>query len=150
MTTWNYRIVRHHQPEEWFGLHEVYYDPAGRPTSLTADPVKFVCDGDEGPQGIARSLEMALADAKGRPVLDENDVGNHITVWHEHIFSPLVDEDVSDIEGRFDAIEDHRGEIFVLDIGADRLVARCTSREEAVRVAQSAAAVWRPEEDSDA
>jgi hypothetical protein len=74
VTTWNYRIVRHHQPSEWFGLHEVFYDEAGCPTSMTANPVDFVCDGDEGSAGIIGSLEMALADAKGRPVLDEGDV----------------------------------------------------------------------------
>lgn len=74
MSTWNYRIVRHHQPSEWLGLHEVFYDDAGLPSSMTADPIDFVCDGEEGPEGIVRALEMALADAKGRPVLDENDI----------------------------------------------------------------------------
>lgn len=72
--TWNYRIVRHHEPSEWYGLHEVYYDDDGKPTSMTADPVDFVCDGDEGSEGLVRSLEMALADAKRRPVLDERDI----------------------------------------------------------------------------
>lgn len=145
--TWNYRIVRHHEPEEWYALHEVFYDAAGRPTMMTADPIDFACGGDEGPEGITRSLEMALADAKGRPVLDEGDVGNHTAVWHEHVFSPLADQEAGHGDGRFDAIGDPAGEIFVLDIGADRLVARCASREEAVRVARSAAAAWRPEEE---
>ena len=70
--TWNYRIVRHHQPAEWYGLHEVFYDDAGHPTEMTAEPINFVCDGDEGTEGIVKALEMALADARGQPVLDEN------------------------------------------------------------------------------
>jgi hypothetical protein len=73
MTTWNYRIIRHHEPEVWFGLHEVYYDDQGRPESYTADPISFVCDGDEGPEGITKSLRLALSDAEQRPLLDESE-----------------------------------------------------------------------------
>lgn len=40
--SWNYRIVRHHKPTEWYGLHEVF---------------DFVCDEDEGPEGITHALE---------------------------------------------------------------------------------------------
>jgi len=69
--TWNYRIVRHHQPSEWFGLHEVFYDDSGSPMGITAEPIGFISDGEEGPEGIIRSLEMALNDAKRHPVLDE-------------------------------------------------------------------------------
>lgn len=71
--TWNYRIVHHHQPEEWFGLHEVFYT-GGRPTAMTVNQVTFACDGEEGPEGIIQALKMALADATGRPVLDEAEI----------------------------------------------------------------------------
>ena len=77
MTTWNYRIVRHHYPSPgWLAIHEVFYDDAGAPTAMTADPVDFCCDEEEGPEGLVQSLELALADAKNRPVLDENDIGS--------------------------------------------------------------------------
>jgi hypothetical protein len=70
--TWNYRIVRRHDGS--FGLHEVYYDDTGKPHSMTADPVGFAADADEGEQGIIASLEMALRDARNRPVLDEQEI----------------------------------------------------------------------------
>lgn len=76
MTTWNYRIVRHHKPAEWLGLHEVYYDEDGNPNALTAQPISFSCDPDEGPGGIVGSLEMALADARERPILDRSEIGD--------------------------------------------------------------------------
>lgn len=68
--TWNYRIIRH---ADWIGLHEVYYDDGGRPKSYTTNAATFVCDLDEGPDGIIKSLEMALADARKHPVLTEAD-----------------------------------------------------------------------------
>lgn len=69
-------------------------------------------------------------------------------VWHEHVHSPLVDIDVDDRNGRFDAIEDDTGAIFVLDVMNDRLVARCATREEANQIAKDAATAWRPPEKS--
>lgn len=76
MTTWNYRIIRHRKPEEWLAVHEVYYDEAGNPSSMTVEPITFLVDGEEGPEGVIRSLEMALADAKKHPVLEEADIGS--------------------------------------------------------------------------
>ena len=66
--SWNYRIIRH--KEGHFALHEVYYDDAGTPHSYTADPISFVSDEEEGPDGIIASLEHALTDARTKPVLD--------------------------------------------------------------------------------
>lgn len=66
MTHWNYRIVNH---GEYFALHEVFYDSADKPTGWTG-PISFVCDNDEGAEGITSSLQMAVADALKRPVLD--------------------------------------------------------------------------------
>ncbi len=69
--TWNYRILRHRKDgRTWYGLHEVYYRSDGRPRAYTADPISFYCDEDEGPEGIAKSLRLALKDARTRPVLD--------------------------------------------------------------------------------
>ncbi len=69
--TWNYRIVRRFYHEFLgYGLHEVYYDNDGNPSSMTVDPIISV-DEEEGPAGIISSLERALDDAKNRPVFDE-------------------------------------------------------------------------------
>jgi hypothetical protein len=70
--TWNYRIVRRSRDgHAWFALHEVYYHPDGRPQAITVDPAQFVADVEEGHEGIIRALQLALADARSRPVLDE-------------------------------------------------------------------------------
>ena len=66
-------------------------------------------------------------------------------VWHEHHFSPLVDIDVDDCIGRFDAVEDDTGAIFVLDVGADQLIAQCSTREEASLIAKDAANAYSEE-----
>ena len=70
--TWNYRIIRH--KEGHFALHEVYYDDAGNPNGMTANPISFRSDSDEGSEGIAISLERALKDARERPVLGISDI----------------------------------------------------------------------------
>lgn len=80
MSTWNYRIVKTRGegplgPWEAYELCEVFYDDAGNPESRTG-AVGFACDADEGPEGVTGSLEMALRDARDKPVLDENDIGS--------------------------------------------------------------------------
>ena len=72
--SWSYRIIRHHQPNEWFGLHEVFYDETGKPDGMTEEPVRFVSDGTQGPEEVIGAMEMALADASALPVLDENEI----------------------------------------------------------------------------
>ena len=69
--SWNYRIVKYRDGS--FGLHEVYYDADGKPRSMTEKPAEFTAWDSEGPQGIRKSLLMASADARKRPVLDEAD-----------------------------------------------------------------------------
>ena len=66
--TWNYRIVRH--PQGWLALHEVYYGEDGQPNGYTENPASFGANEDEGPAGIIAALEMALRDARERPVFD--------------------------------------------------------------------------------
>lgn len=68
--TWNYRIVRY-ADGKGYGLHEVYYNRAGEPVSMTESCATFGCDADDGPHEIIKGLQIALNDAKSRPVLDE-------------------------------------------------------------------------------
>ena len=72
--SWNYRIVQRLRAginPSFYALHEVHYDDDGLPWAMTTDPVDFVCDLEEGPEGIVEALEMALVDAKKTLVLDE-------------------------------------------------------------------------------
>lgn len=35
-SSWNHRVVRHEAAgESWYQVHEIYYDPHGRPVSMT-------------------------------------------------------------------------------------------------------------------
>lgn len=67
--TWNYRIID-------FGthraLHEVHYD-GDRPVAYSEAPATFACDPDQ--DDIAGSLEVALRDARERPMLNVDDIG---------------------------------------------------------------------------
>ena len=64
---WNYRIVRHrHSEEEWFAIHEVYYEADGKPKLVSKEPV--------APQGgdveeLLKDMERQKAACK-LPVLD--------------------------------------------------------------------------------
>jgi hypothetical protein len=68
--SWNYRIVKY-RANKGFGLHEVYYDKDGEPWGMAKRPATFVCDADQGKQGIYTSLMMAKHDALRRPVLEQ-------------------------------------------------------------------------------
>ena len=63
---WNYRIID-------FGthlaLHEVHYDKAGNIKAYGAEPASFVCDLNEGQDGIARAVYLAFRDAQDRSIL---------------------------------------------------------------------------------
>lgn len=69
--SWNYRIVRCRDSfgNIYFALMEVYYDGDGKPINRTEEPTDFVSDEEEGAQAITDALEMALNDARKRPVL---------------------------------------------------------------------------------
>lgn len=67
--SWNYRVIRYEKGG--FGLHEVFYDEAGKPNGMTEKPIEFVGDTLDDLTG---SLEMALRDARERPVLDERTI----------------------------------------------------------------------------
>ena len=79
--TWNYRLVQY-ADNAGYGLHEVYYNKAGEPTDRTSDPIGFVGD---TPEEVIKSMEVALKDAKERPLLPDN------VKWGEY---DLPDEDM--------------------------------------------------------
>lgn len=73
MSSWSYRIVKYHDGSG-YGLHEVYYDDAGKPQAMTKDPIDFDIgpDSDDGgADTIRKMLATAAKDAKDKPVLDE-------------------------------------------------------------------------------
>ena len=39
----NHRVLRHvRKADEWFSVHEVYYDDDGTPTSCTSEPIQLI------------------------------------------------------------------------------------------------------------
>jgi len=68
--SWNYRVVKY-KDGSGFGLHEVFYDKAGEPLTMTAKPISFTCDSDEDPSCIGMAMAMAQRDAFERDVLEE-------------------------------------------------------------------------------
>ena len=74
--TWRYQIILHDKAEHpWYGLHEVYVGMEGvEGVGHTEEPISFVCDENEGSEGIINSLKMALQDAGKLPVLKESEV----------------------------------------------------------------------------
>lgn len=70
MSHWNYRIVKY-KDGSGYGLHEVFYNAAGEACAMTEDAISFHADDEEGPEGVLKSLQMALKDATERPVFEE-------------------------------------------------------------------------------
>ena len=68
LMSWNYRIIRH--KEGRFALHEVYYHDDGRMKMYSTYPISFGSDAEAGPEELILSLEMALKDARERPIRD--------------------------------------------------------------------------------
>jgi hypothetical protein len=75
LSHWNHRVVKKTHTlfdgskEDTYGIHEVYYDKDGKPTSLTVNPVE--------PHGstldeLRQDLEWMTA-ALAKPVLDFDD-----------------------------------------------------------------------------
>jgi hypothetical protein len=67
--SWHYRIVRRRDGS--YCLHELFCDDTGQPWTMTIDPITFSSAADVGPDGIIESLEMALKDARERPIFHE-------------------------------------------------------------------------------
>ena len=68
MSHWNYRICRH--PDGHLSINEVHYDDDGRPCGMTAEPINFVVDKEEGPEELTKAIEMALEDIKNNPIFE--------------------------------------------------------------------------------
>ena len=67
---WNFRLVKHIQPKSrsvWYGVHEVFYNDAGKPWTMTEEPVQV--DG-ESTRDIIAYLEQIIHDLSRLPVLD--------------------------------------------------------------------------------
>lgn len=79
--TWNYRLVRY-RTSNAIGLHEVYYNKAGEPIAMTAEPCSFVSDyyADDGSvtarDDVISAIARALNDAINRPILLEPEPGS--------------------------------------------------------------------------
>lgn len=77
--TWNYRVIKSvydvvGQPDEvTYGIHEVYYDEDGKPTSCTAEPVSLYGETLEELQEEAARFVQACT----LPVLTEDDFNNN-------------------------------------------------------------------------
>ena len=65
--SWNYRIIKH---EDYYGLHEVYYDDEGEVDAWTLEPLWV---GDDI-KDLQDSLETAWMDSMRRKALDIKDV----------------------------------------------------------------------------
>jgi hypothetical protein len=86
--SWNHRIVRRTSPigEPYYALHEVYYkdNDINQPEARDMEPRGFVCDVDEGPEGIIASLERALKSVREHPVLDDP--------WPDEILPHMIEK----------------------------------------------------------
>ena len=84
--SWNHRIVRRTSPlgETYYALHEVHYADGDidRPSSRSTEATDFMCDDDEGPEGIIASLERALESVKKYPVLDDP--------WPDEVYPDMI------------------------------------------------------------
>lgn len=76
MSSWDYRVVRSvfripgaDRDEVSFGLHETYYDDAGKPTSCTEDAVDVSSETVEGLRWVLDRMIEALA----KPILEMKD-----------------------------------------------------------------------------
>lgn len=69
--TWNYRIIRYKNGA--LGLHEVYYDDAGKVSGYTEESI-VECGPDESVVGLQNSLQMMLKDIERHEILNEADL----------------------------------------------------------------------------
>jgi hypothetical protein len=67
--TWNYRVIK---IGEEVGIHEVYYDEEGNPSSYTANPVAVSSYTEDGADSLKWILERML-EGVCKEVLSEED-----------------------------------------------------------------------------
>ena len=66
--TWNHRVIRrkYETGEEYFAIHEVYYDDNGKPNGVTALPIAIFEDSVED---LAITIER-VKECLSKPLLD--------------------------------------------------------------------------------
>jgi len=68
---WNYRVIQHDYDdgdggtETMFAIHEVYYDDAGAPKAMSAEPVRAECED-------LLWMIRVFTEAAAKPILDEH------------------------------------------------------------------------------
>ena len=68
--TWNFRLVKHAEAGSrhvWYGVHEVFYNDAGKPWTMTEDPIQVVGDSQKD---VIACLNLIKRDLARLPVLD--------------------------------------------------------------------------------
>jgi len=68
--TWNFRLVKHTEPKSgsvWYGVHEVFYNGAGKPWTMTQDPIQVE---GESTKELFEYLSLIKRDLRRLPVLD--------------------------------------------------------------------------------
>ena len=71
LRSWNYRVLR-----DAFGnlaIHEVHYDPKGRPVAQTVEPARFGCHAGENVSSVFFNLHRAARNVLELPVLDHTE-----------------------------------------------------------------------------
>mgnify|MGYP001560878605 CR=1 FL=1 len=67
--TWNHRVIRHVESDnEWYAIHDVYYDENDEPDGVTLDPEAVIGDNLEDLQQTLEWMTKALS----APILDYN------------------------------------------------------------------------------
>ena len=86
--TWNFRLIRHSEGPAplWYAVHEVFYNDAGEPFTMTEDPVDIT---GESPAEVQKYLEMVQQDIRRLPILDMRRMKWAKSPWKEPV-KPLV------------------------------------------------------------
>lgn len=65
--SWNYRVIRHvKNNEEFYHVHEVYYDDNGTPTMVSTEPIAPYAESVEDLKWVLERMLEAL----DKPILD--------------------------------------------------------------------------------
>ncbi len=84
--TWNFRLVKHtNRRLVWYAVHEVFYNDAGKPFTMTEDPVDIT---DKSPAEVRNYLEMIQRDIQRLPILDMRRVKWAKPPWKEPVKTP--------------------------------------------------------------
>ncbi len=72
MSNWNYRVVKSKLDncEDWYGMHEVYYDDEGNINAISEDAISIE---GESLKDLGKILEW-MSSAMHKPVLNEDEI----------------------------------------------------------------------------